>query len=127
MITLRNSCQADESFIYATWLRSQYYGNTWFKQIDKNIFFNNYKRVVSDYLITAHVQIACLDSDPDVVVGYAVYSADGKILRWVYVKRAWRRLGIAKKLVDPDVKQVSSLTRIGRMLMPKEWIFNPFS
>lgn len=126
MRTIRQATKEDEAFIYATWLRSQYFGNTWFKQMEKDAFFDNYKNVVAARLASSLVLVSCLESDPEVVLGYAVYSPDKTTLHWIYVKRAWRQLGIARELAAPEITSVSSLTKIGKALMPKEWKFNPF-
>lgn len=116
--------ESDKSFIYSTWLRSQYYGNTWFKSIDKDIFFDNYKKIVEARLLSADVWVSCLESDHDVVLGYSV--SEGSTLHWVYVKRAWRRLGVAKELVTLPPTVVTSMTKIGKLVCPNESTFNPF-
>lgn len=119
--------ESDHPLIYATWLKSQYYGNAWFKAIEKSIFYGGYKAVVGQRLATATVVVSCLESDPDVVLGYACFSPDGTVLHYVYVKKAWRQLGIAKELVPSTITTVSSITKIGRMLKErKNLVFNPF-
>ena len=92
--------------------------------MDKNIFFQKYKLIIQLLLERADVKVACLEEDPDVALGYCV--SRGHCLDWIFVKKAWRRLGIAKALVSPDINRCSHLTKLGRTLKPKEWIFDPF-
>lgn len=126
MRQVRGATEEDYPFIYATWLRSQYYGNSWFKQIDKDTFFNSYKLVVETRLRSSSVRVSCLSSDPEIVLGYSVTSPDDTTLHWVYVKRAWRGLGVAKELVPSTIATATSLTKIGKALLPSEVKFNPF-
>lgn len=75
------------------------------------------------------VAVACLPEDPDVILGFSIVSVDGTILHWVYVKKKWRRYGIATKLVPPQVTTVTHLNKLGDDLMKKlnlNWVFNPF-
>lgn len=125
MRLLRIATANDYPLIYATWLRSQYYGNTWFKEIEQNTFYDNYKKIVLQRLTSSTIVISCLESDPDVILGYAVMSLDETVLHWVYVKRAWRRFGIAKEMVPETIKTVTSLTRVAKPLL-KDRKFNPF-
>lgn len=126
MKTTRLAVKEDEDFIYATWLRSQYYGNTWFKSINRDVYFENYKAVVRERIASNVVLISCLSSDPDVVLGYSVVSRDGTTLHWLYVKRAWRRKGIARDLFPQTVSTVTSMTKVARALMPSGLVFNPW-
>jgi L-amino acid N-acyltransferase YncA len=127
MRTLRPAQETDHPLIYASWLKSQYYGNSWFKQIGRDIFFNGYKQVIAGRLATAKTVVVCLEADPDVVLGYACYSPDETTLHYVYVKKAWRQFGIAKELLPPTITTVSSLTKIGRMLKERKGLtFDPF-
>lgn len=125
MISIRKVQPDDESFIYATWLRSQYYGYTFFKRVEKRTFFNHYKETIRARLLTSNVNVVCLESDPDVVLGYCVYSKDGTTLHWAYVKRAWREQGIMKACLPKSIRQISSLTNKGELLF-KLLPFNPF-
>ncbi len=75
-----------------------------------------------------NVKIACLKEDENVVLGYSVARKinEVNILDFVFVKSAWRGIGIAKSLVPSPLHVVTSLTKSGKALKPKEVIFNPF-
>lgn len=124
---LRDGCVDDHAFIYATWLRGLYYGNTWFKQIPQKIYFETYHKAIEAVLSRPQtkVLVACFKDEPSVLTGYSI--SRGETLHWVFVKTAWRKIGIAKKLVPKEITQVTHLTTQGQKLKPKEWIFNPFA
>lgn len=123
-ITIRPGVAEDGAFLFATWLRGLYHGNDWFGLIDKDAYFAYYHIVISKILDKSEVLVACLADEPDVVLGYAVYR--DHVLHWVHVKKAWRKMGIAKMLVPKDVTTCTHLTKVGKSLKPKEWTFNPF-
>lgn len=128
LIEVRPTVFGDEAFIFSTWLRGLHYGNPWFHEIDKDIFMENYHRVIESILArpAVEVRVACLKEDPDTIVGYAVLEPDRSALHWVHVKEAWRKFGVMKKLIPDRVVCVTHLTTLGKTLKPKEIKFNPF-
>lgn len=126
LVTIRDFAEADSSFIFATWLKGLYYGNYFFREIDKDTFFKCYHRVIEKILLKpeSFIAVSCLKEDEDVILGYAV--CEPEVLHWVFIKDAWRKLGLAKDLVPKDIKYVTHLTEVGANIKPKEWKFNPF-
>ncbi len=127
---IRGYLPGDEAFIFSTWLRGLYYGNSWFREIDKDLFMENYHRAISSILSKPGVEISvsCLKEDPETILGYAVYERGRSALHWVFVKEVWRKFGIMKRLIpsDQEWKCVTHLTTVGKAIKPKEIIFNPF-
>lgn len=125
LIATRAILPSDRGLIFSTWLKGLRYANDWFKHIDQDAYFHHYQQVLESYFNRPDINcsVACLREDPDVILGYAVY--EPHVLHWVFVKPAWRRIGIAKMLVPPGIKTVSHLTHIG-LLLKKDRIFNPF-
>jgi hypothetical protein len=125
LITIRSYKPDDYNFILATWLRGLYYGNDWFGKIPKEIYMDRYHKVIDAILRKPTIQasLAVLLEDPDVILGYSIYEPD--ILHWVYVKTAWRRIGIAKDIVPRGTNTVTHLTKIGDQIR-KQMEFNPF-
>lgn len=125
--------EADKNFIYASWLRGLFYGDTWFRDIDKDRFMRGYHKVLDSIMSRPGtvVSVACLDDDEDVILGYAVsrkVSTD-HVLDWVFVKTAWRKIGIARSLVPSGITVVTHLTKTGKSALskfPKSPIFDPF-
>lgn len=125
-IKIRTVRESDLAFIYATFLRGLYYGNSWYGTINKKDFFDNYPAVLDKIIRKSLINIACLTEDEDVILGYSI--AEPGILHWVGVKEAWRMQGIAKKLLaDFDIKAVTHTTKAGDAIRKKKnWIYNPF-
>jgi hypothetical protein len=129
LIAIRPGVLGDKNFILATWLRGLRYGNDWFEAIDPDFYFKHYNAVLEHILTRpdAAIMVACLKDDPEVILGYSVFS--GTRLDWVFVKKNWRAIGIAKSLIPPNIEVVSHLTRTGVSLLRKSPSvkFNPFS
>ncbi len=132
LVVLRANTKADRNFILATFLRGLYYGDTWFREIPKAIFMANYHSILEKIIDSPKVQviIACLKEDPEVILGYSILSQykNSPVLHWVFVKSAWRDIGIAKSLVPNNTKFVTHLTKSGLSILRKNLgvEFNPF-
>lgn len=126
LVAFREYQPDDRNFIFSTWLRGLYYGDSWFSEIPKNIFMQHYHAVIERLLDAPGVtiKVACLSDTPDVILGYSV--TRGNILDYVFVKSAWRKAGIGKSLVPPAPYTVTHLTKVGKILKPVNCPFNPF-
>ncbi len=130
LIVTRDSTPSDLNFILATFLRALYYGDTWFKEIPKDIFMKNYHQVIETLLSRSLVKVACLKEDPEVIVGYAIFSkANPNVLHFTFVKSVWRNIGVMKSLVPQSTNCVTHLTKVGLSIIKKHQgvIFNPFN
>lgn len=132
--------EGDTAFIYSTWLRGLYFGNSWpkevfqdprapidlYREIDADLFFNYYHEVIEKIISRkpTKISVCVLKEDEDVILGYSV--SEPKILHWVFVKDAWRKLGIAKDLIPKDIQVITHLTKIGSLIKPIQWKFNPW-
>lgn len=133
LVAVRDSTPDDKNFILATWLRGLYYGDSWFSVIPKKVFMECYHTVLENLLKRPEtiVKVSCLKDDPEVVLGYAVYrdTHGVLILDYVFVKSAWRGIGIAKSLIPSNVFSVTHLTKSGYAILRKKMPnvpFNPF-
>lgn len=126
LIGFRHGLLDDKNFILATWLKGLYHGNSWFKQIDPVIFTQKYQVTLFSILNqpNTEVMVAVLKDEPSVILGYSVFSDN--TLHWVFVKKSWRRVGIAKALVPALSDTCTHLTALGRSLKPKNMKFDPF-
>ena len=127
---IRDGGPDDNKFILATFLRGFYYGEPFITFIPKDIFMAHYKKVVIALLNAPGVvvNVACLKTDPDVILGYSILSPDYSTIHWVYVKRAWRKQGIATTLLPKYPTAATHISTTGRKLMIKykSLIYNPF-
>jgi GNAT superfamily N-acetyltransferase len=128
---VRDMVESDKAFIYSTILHGLYYGDSWFSQIPKDIFMNNYKNIISAIIDNPKnfVKVACLPEDPDVILGYSIISPTMKRIAWVYVKEKWRRRGIGRYLLPQFPASCLHLNELGRKLMNKysNMVFDPFT
>lgn len=105
----------DENFIFDSWLRS-YRASDYAKHIDQKVFFyrerQRLERVLSDSRTLVFTARAA--DDDDQLFGYAVATFDLEKqvawLHWVYVKDAFRRMGIGAALLShilnrPEINQ----------------------
>lgn len=137
---VRDYLESDKSFIKATFLRGLYYGDSWYSLIPKDIFMDNYSMAL-DRLFdhpSVTIKIACLTEDPDVILGYSILSADFMTIHWVFVKKAWRTQGVAKRLTPRLATTVTHLSALGKLLCfggtkdgqtinkKLDCVFNPF-
>lgn len=128
LIDIRDAIEDDLSFIFSTWLKGLRYGNDWFELIESSAYYENYHKTIQKILASdsTTVKIACLKESPGVILGYSVYR--NSILDYVFVKKAWRKIGIAKSLVPEKITTVTQMTNTGRQLLNKYpgTVFNPF-
>ncbi len=128
MVTLRQYQPTDKNLVYATFLKSLYYGNTYYRSIDQDAYFAGYGKVLN-FLTTksgVDIRIACLHDEPDVIVGYAI--VEYGMLHYVYVKTVWRNQGIAKLLLQGlELNSCTHLTTISKdVKILSKLKFNPF-
>lgn len=130
LITIRNYRPEDEDFVFSTFLLGLYHGDTWFSKIKKPVFLHHYRLILKQLLNHPNVKInvSCLKDDADVILGYSVLSKNEQILHWVFIKSAWRKIGIARSLVPNTINTVTHLTAVGLSLLKKydNVSFNPF-
>lgn len=128
LISVREGVESDHPFIYASWLKGLRYGNDWFSLIESDHYYKNYHAVIEHLLNDPNttVLIACLQEDPDVILGFSVSSGDR--LHWVFVKQRWRKIGIARSLAPTQVSSVSHLTDAGKSILKRHpgVTFKPF-
>lgn len=125
-ILIRPITETDLPFIFATWLKGLYHGNEFYSKIKQDVFYAQYHKMIETILPKSMIKIACLEDEPDVIIGYCVFETDR--LHWIFVKKAWRKLTIAKQLLnDVPFTRVSHLTKVGEAIRKKEkWEFDPF-
>lgn len=129
LVAIREAQMDDLNFIMATWLRGMYYGESWLSIMNKKEFMKSYHSIIEITLRNPNtkVMVACLKEDPSVILGYSVVSSVSNAVHWVFVKKSWRSIGLARDLVPKDVNAATNLTKVGMaILKKKEWAFNPF-
>lgn len=131
-IKIRNLRAEDKPFIINSWLKS-YKEQPFAKDIPKDIYYKFHSEIIRDILNreTTKVLLAVATEDEDVIVGYVVLE-EGRIniFHYIYVKRAFNNLGIAKRLIkESGIKKgyATHLTKSGKPFIDKSGlIYNPY-
>lgn len=125
LIAIRDLSPEDHNFIMSTWLIGLFYGKSWYSEVPKAVFMKNYHKVIEFILSKSKVKIACLKDTPYVILGYAVMN--DSVLHWVFIKKSWRGIGLAKDLIPSSINTVTHLTKVGLSIIKKKnWTFDPF-
>lgn len=118
-IIVREGTEEDKNFVLATMLRGLYYGDLHFSYMNKASFMHDYHGVVENMFKTEQLKVSCLKDEPSVMLGYALISKDGYNLHFVFVKKAWRNIGIMTSLVPKNILFCTHLTKVGASLIKK--------
>lgn len=119
----------DHAFIMSTFLRGLYYGNEFFNLMPKDLFMAYYKLIGEALLKVSQVKIACLKDDPDIILGYSIMNQDFSVIHWVFIKSAFRKQGISKRLLPERPSQFTHFTKTGLEYAKRfeNIIFNPYN
>lgn len=93
---LRPGTPADRAFIAKTWAET-FRANPAEKRIEEGIFRRGVYRCIEAILERAIVRCAVPPSDDGVLYGYAVLEPG--CIHMVYVRRVWRKMGLARRLL----------------------------
>lgn len=119
LVSFRDAVDADRPFIFSTWLRGNKHANDYFELVDNDAYFKHHhdliERILDDFEVT--VRVACLREDPSVILAYVVYKNER--LDWVFVKKSWRSIGLARDLIPAGITTVSHVTKVGLSLLRK--------
>jgi len=102
-VQVRDMTENDTSFIYSTWLKS-YRHSTFAKDLSNDVFFAYHKEAIAKILDSDSTRVSMLvnSDDHDQIYGYGIQQLAGKqsITHFIYVKFAFRKLGLATRLIE---------------------------
>lgn len=126
-IVVREGLEDDRNFVLSTMLRGLYYGDSHFSHMEKDFFMRDYHQVVEGLLKDGQLLVACFKDEPSVILGYALLSKDRYNLHFVFVKKAWRNIGIMQSLIPEHLLFCTHLTKVGVSLLHKnpQILYNP--
>lgn len=120
------------ALILSKWLRSFRFGNPQVKKTSSDEYYREWQRHIERLAMMPEsvVRLAVLTDDSDVVLGFSVCRGD--ILDYVHVHGDYRRTGIGRKLVPPNIKQFTHYTNIAGLIWQgnkkyQHLKFNPFA
>lgn len=101
-IVFRNAKPEDLPLIYSSWLKS-YRDSDFARSMTDTVYFKGHRQVLEGLVARCMNFVACDAEDPDHIYGWicASKNADGSVtLHYVYVKHAFRGMGIGKRLFE---------------------------
>lgn len=109
MIKLRGYQPEDKNFIFDSYLRNYYSSMTGYKP-ESSVFFPGQQRLLEKLIENdnAVFVIACSSDEPDIIFGWSLFSMD-KTLHYVFVKEAYRRMGLSSKMLRHVLKEKTDL------------------
>jgi GNAT superfamily N-acetyltransferase len=99
---IREANQADQPFIFQSWLKTYKHNSPFAKRITDKVYFARHHAVATRILQRATVFVACPEDSPETILGYLIvdYFENRPILHFMYVKDAFRGMGIASRLME---------------------------
>jgi hypothetical protein len=112
LVAYRLGVPADIAFIFATWLKGIRFGNVSYKRIPSKLYYTEMHAVLDGILQhpATVVNVACLKNEPDTILGFSVVTKS-TTLHWVFVKKAWRGIGLGMDLTPLATVRVTMRTR----------------
>lgn len=134
-VIIRDMIPSDRNFIFKSVLQHYRYASPHNKQIPDVIYFDNHHYLIGKVMRYANnvVRVAALQDDPEIVFGFLWGNFDPETIHYVYVKKAFRRMGIARLLYESTFDKNIDLyythfTKEAAFLCHKyeQLIFNPY-
>lgn len=119
-VVLRPAVGADQAFIFSTCLKGLRHGSSLMRKVPTKVYFREQHATITRIILRgATVLVAHPEGDPDVIVGYVI--AEPGVLHWVYVKEAFRMMGVARTMLNAvaPLTEFSQWVRAADMLAPK--------
>jgi ribosomal protein S18 acetylase RimI-like enzyme len=109
-IMMRPYMPEDQAFLFNSWLKS-FRNGTVCNNVDNSVYYTNQHIVIERLLQTSKVIVCCNSEDPRIIYGYCVYEhIQGQfVLHYIYVKNIYRKLGLARKLLEETKHDFSVL------------------
>lgn len=125
--TLREANINDRNFLFTTWIKGLYHGNEYYRDINFDIHFRNYKLIIENILQRPNINIhvLCIKESPEIIIGYAVTEQD--TLHWLFIKPNLRNQGLIHKLINnQSFTTCTHLTRQSKGFILRNLTYNPF-
>lgn len=101
-IILRDGLPSDRNFIYKTILQHYRHASPHSKDIPDCVFYDCHHALITKVMSQPgnFVQVAALKDDPEVLFGFLWGNVSPDTIHYVYTKKAFRRMGIARMLYE---------------------------
>lgn len=99
-VLIRDAGKDDWAFLVASWLQNYRRESYFAARITDVVFYAKHHKVIESIVARSKTLVSCLASDPSEILGVLVCEASPPTLHWVYVKKSYRRWGIASRLIQ---------------------------
>lgn len=128
-LTLREMREADRHYVLSSWLRSYTSkGRESRDYASHSQFCDDYASVVRGLLARSKVLVACLADNEDIIAGWSAW--EGDVLHYVLTKPNFRRLGVARWLLQDFVELPVAYTHrtsdAQRCPIPDGWAYRRY-
>lgn len=92
----------DANFVVKAWVKEMRHA-PWTRHVPNHIYVHAQHELVHRAIASSRVTLACDEGNPDLLFGCVVHGPLGpfpNVLHWVYVKGAYRGIGLAHMLLD---------------------------
>ncbi len=99
------NAQTDTNFVYSTWLRNYKHSSYFAKRIKPSVFFAGHHAVLNHLLAkpAMRLSVACDKNDPETIWGWLACEPSNlmqTVVHFMFVKDAFRKMGIARTLLN---------------------------
>ncbi len=117
LVAYRTAAPDDIAFIFSSWLKGIRFGNDTYKRLPSKQYYAEMHALINSILQTPGtlVSVACRKDEPDTILGYSV--STGTTLHWVFVKKAWRGIGIGGDLTPVTTTRITMVTKAVKKLV----------
>lgn len=120
-LRIRAAKPEDTSFVLDAWRRS-FEDAPAVRGADREHYRIELTRAIRRLLDKAECRVACDPEDEDTIVGFAAFTGDE--LHYVYVKKDFRGMGVARQLLD-GLSVAAYTFRSNNARPPQGWRYTP--
>ena len=129
-IALNTIDENTRNFVIDTWIRS-YRKSPYSKGIPTQIYYPYQRAIIESLIDQSQTLVASNINDEDQLIGYICFEkTTPPILHYLYVKKIFRRLGVAKQMLKQidqgDLLLYSHKTHIFSCLLKDSYAFHPY-
>lgn len=104
LVSLREMIADDSNFVMNSWSKSLRSGSYYHHSIPGKLFYEAHRIGIKETMQYARCIVATPIDDPNIIVGYLVYEERDSdkyvVLHYCYVKKMFRRMGLANLLIS---------------------------
>lgn len=111
--------ETDSGLIYDSYPKGVYHASCLRIVESKTDWMNEFYETVKKQLLAATIRVACIEDDPNKILGYSII--DGDMLEFVYVKEMFRNNGIGTLLTKDKFRTINpfTLTKVGDEILKR--------